>query len=385
MQRRFDTAIIGGGASGLMVASLLPPGRAVVIEGNAYVGAKIKISGGGKCNITNKNVSARHYLGDTHFVKKVLQRFTQHDLLRWLSRYGLVPVERPNGCYFCAYSADELISVLSYASQGQTFALGHKVTAVEAQREGFAIRMQKGTFYANRVVVVSGGLSFPKLGASGIGYEIARTFGHRIVPTSPALVGLTLQKPQFFFKELSGVSVPVRIGVKEQTINGHLLFAHKGISGPAVLDASLYWDKGSIEIDFLPAYRWDRRQRTSAKRLSSVLPLPKRMAKLFLHHSHIQDTSIKSISKQTWDRLQLFQSYRLSPAGTFGYTKAEVTKGGVATDEIDPGTMLSLRQKELYFVGEVLDVTGRLGGYNFQWAFSSAYLAAESIRKRGKM
>jgi predicted Rossmann fold flavoprotein len=217
------------------------------------------------------------------------------------------------------------------------------------------------------------------LGASSIGYDIAQSFGHNIVKTAPALVGLTVQKEQFFFKELSGVSTEVKIHIAQTVCEGALLFAHKGISGPAVLDASLYWEKGQIIIDFLPNFSWKSIQ-GSKKLLSSLLPIPKRVTKAFLLQFCLEDKPYHQFTKQEEQVLHTLSYYGFSPAGTFGYTKAEVTKGGVNTSEVDSHTMMSKKEHGLYFIGEVLDITGRLGGYNFQWAFSSAYSCAQSIK-----
>ena len=193
------------------------------------------------------------------------------------------------------------------------------------------------------------------------------------------MVGFTVQKEQFFFKELSGSAVDVCIKVGQHFCKGALLFAHKGMSGPAVLDASLYWEKGTIEIDFLPSFHWNS-IKGSKKQITSLLPLSKRITKAFLVQLELKDKPFCQLTAQELDKLKLLNHYRLSPAGTFGYTKAEVTKGGVSTDEVDAQTMMSKKVKNLYFIGEVLDVTGRLGGYNFQWAFSSAYQCSQYLR-----
>ncbi|RUM74355.1 MAG: aminoacetone oxidase family FAD-binding enzyme, partial [Sulfurovum sp.] len=227
--------------------------------------------------------------------------------------------------------------------------------------------------------VASGGLSFPRLGASDIGYRIATHFGHSITRTAPALVGFTVQKEQFFFKELSGASTDVRITVGDQRCSGALLFAHKGISGPAVLDASLYWEKGMIEIDFLPDVSLDQ-HKGSKKNISTLLPLPKRITKAFLLQLGLEDKPFVKLSSDEMGRLESLHHYQFAPAGTFGFSRAEVTKGGVDTGEVDRQTMMSKKIPGLYFVGEVLDVTGRLGGYNFQWAFSSAFVCAEQLK-----
>ena len=373
-----DIIIIGGGASALMLASLLPKHTATVIEKNREAGAKILVSGGGKCNITNAVMSPDRFLADSTFITPSLEAFDEKDLLQWLKRRGLEPVLKKGSQYFCRDSSRELLSLLGRESRKQRFLYNETVLAVDKRGAYFYVRTDNRTLTADAVVVASGGLSFPRLGASGIGYEIAEHFGHSIVRTAPALVGFTVQKEQFFFKELSGASTEVVIKVNGKHCEGSLLFAHKGISGPAVLDASLYWEKGKMEMDLLPGFSWER-IRKSPKQLSSLLPLPKRVTKAFLVQLKLNDKRGNEITDSELLILKGLNHYRFAPAGTFGYSKAEVTKGGVDTAEVDGRTMMSKRTEGLFFTGEVLDVTGRLGGYNFQWAFSSAVSCAHSI------
>jgi predicted Rossmann fold flavoprotein len=363
-----------------MLASLLPKNSAVIIESNPKPGAKILVSGGGKCNITNTLMGTEYYLGDAAFVQPSLKRFNEKALIRWLERQRLHPVIRKETQYFCKDSAKELLDIFSKESRKQTLCLNEEVLEVSKRDDIFYVKTNRKTHTSSAVVVASGGLSFPKLGASGIGYEIAQSFGHHIVKTAPALVGFTVQKDQFFFKALSGVSTEVKIHIGEAVCEGALLFAHKGLSGPAVLDASLYWEKGKIAIDFLPDFSWKSVQ-GSKKLISSLLPMPKRVTKAFLIQLRLEDKPYHQLNKEESETLHTLSHYSLAPAGTFGYAKAEVTKGGVDTAEIDRGSMMSQKEGGLYFIGEVLDVTGKLGGYNFQWAFSSAYSCAMSIKK----
>lgn len=373
-----DIIIIGGGASALMLAALLPKNSATIIESNHKIGAKILISGGGKCNISNAHMGTEYFLGNEDFIKPALKAFDQDALLSWLERQGLIPVMRKKSQYFCEHSAKELVEIFAKEVRKQKLLVGEKVLSVSKKDALFTIKTDKRTLNAKQVVVASGGLSYPKIGASAIGYEIACSFGHTVVKTAPALVGFTVQKEQFFFKELSGTSIDVKISVGDQVCEGSLLFAHKGLSGPAVLDASLYWEKGKIEIDFLPGFAW-KSIKGSKKQLSTLLPMPRRITKRFLVQLGLEDKPFFQLSTEELDKLQSLHHYAFAPAGTFGYTKAEVTKGGVCTDEVDAQTMMSKKEEGLYFMGEVLDVTGRLGGYNFQWAFSSAYICAKSI------
>jgi len=370
--------IIGGGASALMLAALLPKNTATIIESNPKPGAKILVSGGGKCNITNTRMGTQYFLGDENFVQQPLKKFNEKALLRWLERQNLHPVLRKETQYFCKDSAKELLDIFLKESKKQTLCTSEQVLEVTKRDEIFYVKTNKRTHTAKAVVVASGGLSFPKIGASSIGYEIAESFGHTVVKTAPALVGFTVQKEQFFFKELSGVSTDVKIHIGDNVCEGALLFAHKGMSGPAVLDASLYWEKGKIEIDFLPNFSWKSVQ-GSKKQISSLLPMPKRVTKAFLLQFQLEDKPFHQLTKQELETLQTLSHYSLAPAGTFGYAKAEVTKGGVETSEVECSTMMSKKEEGLYFIGEVLDVTGRLGGYNFQWAFSSAYSCAKNV------
>jgi predicted Rossmann fold flavoprotein len=376
-----EIIIIGAGASALMLASLLPKNTAIIIESNAKIGAKIHISGGGKCNITNMKMGTEHFLADRNFVEVVLKRFSQKDLITWLERQKLFPVIRKETQYFCEHSSSELVDVFAKEVKKQSIHCNEKVLEVTKRDTHFTVTTNKRTYSAKHVVVASGGLSFPKLGASSIGYEIAESFGHRIIKTAPALVGFTVQKEQFFFKELSGASTEVHITINGTMCKGALLFTHKGLSGPAVLDASLYWEKGQLEIDFLPNFSFAS-IKGSKKQLSSLLPLPKRITKAFLVQLGIIDKAFVKLTQEELKKLHSFHTYKFAPAGTFGYAKAEVTKGGVCTDEVDAKTLMSKKLQGLYFIGEVLDVTGKLGGYNFQWAFSSAYSCAKVIRKQ---
>ena len=373
--------IIGGGASALMLAALLPKGSALVLEHNSKSGAKIEVSGGGKCNITNTLMDAKYYRGESTFIAKVLKRFNQKSLLQWLKRKNFTPIIRKETQYFCPNSSMELLDILRVESKKQQFAYGQKVENVLFEEGVFKVQTQKKTFHAQNVVIASGGMSFSSLGATSIGYDVATSVGHTVVKIAPALVGFTVQKEQFFFKALSGLSTDVKLKVGNEICSGALLFTHKGLSGPAILDASLYWDKGSIEIDFLPTFKCAT-IRESKKQLSSLLPLPKRLTKAFLLQLNLEDKAGIKVTPQELEQLEQLHHYTFSPAGTFGYTKAEATKGGVSTKEIDVESMMSNKVEGLYFIGEVLDVTGRVGGYNFQWAFSSAYSCYKHIKGR---
>jgi len=373
-----ELAIIGAGASGLFLASNLKSKNIIVIDSNPKIGAKIAISGGGKCNITNKFVKASNYLGDANFITPSLKSFDQKSLLAWLRTRGLSPVMKKEHQYFCPNSSKEILDIFNKTIPKRALLLNTKVEQVTQEGELFIIHTNRQSIRAKKLVVASGGLSYVSIGASDIGFEIAKHFGHTIIKPSPALVGFTVQKDQFFFKELSGLSTEVKISVEGKSFSGSLLFAHKGLSGPVILNASLYWQKGTICIDFLNGFDIDKHLHSN-KLISSLLPLPKRLTKAFLVQFDLVDKPIKKLNKNELAVLETLSTYTFAPAGNFGYSKAEVTRGGVDTNEIDSTTLESKRIKNLYFLGEVLDVTGQLGGYNFQWAFSSAYQCAKEI------
>ncbi|BFU78127.1 NAD(P)/FAD-dependent oxidoreductase [Arcobacter sp. 15-2] len=337
---KYDVVIIGAGASGLMAATRFKNETVCIIDVNDKIGAKIKVSGGAKCNITNKFMSANKFLGDSSFIQKNLDQFNEKNLLSFLHQNGVVPNLNPKivkGTYFC-HSSSDVISMFDKLTQHCKFRLGTQVLDVEYDGD-YTIKTNKGDIQATKLIVASGGLSYASLGASDIGFKIAEKFGHIVNKLNPALVGFTVQKDQFWFKELSGLSVDVKIKVMDKIVEGKMLFTHKGCSGPAILTTSLYWQKGNITLDFLP---------------HKDSYLPKRFKQ------QIKDLDIN------------LRNYVMAPAGNFGYTKAEVTKGGIDTAQIQDNFESKL-QKNLYFIGEVLDVTGELGGYNFQWAFGSGY------------
>ena len=366
----YDVVIVGAGASGLMVASKYKDKNIAIIDSNPKIAQKIKISGGGKCNVTNAKVSTENYLGNPNFIKPILESYDQNELLSFLKARGCEPILRKDNQYFCKSSADEIITILKKESETCRFFLNQSVLKV-SKKEHFVIQTNRETLEAKNVVVASGGLSYPKIGASPIAYDIAKSFGHTIKTTSPALVGFTVQKDQFWMKELSGISLKVQISVGDKRFCQDLLFAHKGISGPVVLNASLYWEKGLLEIDFLPEGSLKKYLKNSNKLLSTALPLPKRFMKAFLATVSVDDKPASKLNEEETQKLSQLKNYTFAPAGNFGYSKAEVTRGGISTDEIDGSSMMSSHVENLFFVGECLDVTGELGGYNFQWAFSS--------------
>ncbi len=376
-----DIMVLGGGASGLMFINHISKKKSIaLVETNERLAKKVKISGGGKCNITNTQVSAENFDGEHALVCEALHTFSKEKLLEFLQR-NRVPLElRKNRYYFCEHSSDEIIDVLKKGLKGVDVFLHHTIKRVQKEEDFFRVQTDKGSLYAKKVVVATGGKSFQSIGASDIGLQIAKSFDITVKEFAPALVGLTLQKEQFWMRELSGLSTYVHIKVGEKVIQEEMLFAHRGISGPAVLSASLYWKKGLIHIDFLPTQNILLLVKKQKKLVSSVMPVPKRLAKALLKAIDVVDKECQKLTSAEKEKLQLLHNYGFAPAGNFGFTKAEVSRGGVVAEELNMKTLESKKVKGLYFIGEVVDVTGELGGYNFQWAFSSATLCAKSMQ-----
>ena len=350
-----------------------------LVDTNSKIGQKIKVSGGAKCNITNEFVSQNNYLGDRDFAKEILNNFSKDDLLKFLNKNGVFPKINPKivkGTYFCNSSQD-VIDMFSLLTTHVKKFLDTKVLDI-SYKDFFTIITNKTSIEAKKVVVASGGLSYTTLGASSIAFDIAKKFNHTVIRIEPALVGFTVQKEQFWFKELSGLSIPVNIFVENKKIEGNLLFAHKGFSGPAVLSASLYWTKGKIKIDFLPNKNLEKLL-IGNKNISTALNLPKRFMIEFLKSIELEDKPCSKLTSHELEKLKILKKYEFSPAGNFGFTKAEVTKGGISTDEINHNTFESLNQRDLYFIGECLDLTGELGGFNFQIVFAQAFMCSKNL------
>ncbi len=376
----YDVLILGGGASALMCSSHLDSTLDVaIVDSNEKLAKKLKISGGGKCNVTNVNVSSGNFDGDNGLIEYVLDTFSKEDLLRFLEENGVVPTIRKNRYYFCKHSSDEITDVLKRKSKNVNMILNTNILHVEKKDELFEVKTSKGVLKTKQLVVATGGKSFQNLGASEIGLQIAKDFGLHVEEFSPALVGLTLQPNQAWMKELSGLSCAVHVKVADKILKEEMLFAHKGISGPVILSASLYWKKGNISINFLPDNDIFELTNGSKKLLSSVIPLPKRLSKEILKALDVKDVECKKITKEEKEKLKNIHNYEFAPAGNFGFTKAEVSRGGVLASELNIATLESLHVQNLYFIGEVVDVTGELGGYNFQWAFSSAVVCANAL------
>ena len=403
----YDVLIIGAGAAGLFLAANLRGKSVAVLEKNATPGKKILASGGGRCNVTNRRIDASNYLGDADFVKNILKNLDFKDVLKFFGELKFN--EQKQNQFFCESGAKDVLGVLlkrAKQSGAQIFCGvcvkgARKILADEngqileklksEQTEIFEVLAENGDkFYAKNLVVASGGLSYKSLGASSIGYEIAQSFGTSVATPAPALVGFTVQKDEFWFKNLSGVCFPAEISVVCASKNaanrepkmprkfaGDILFTHKGISGPAVLNASLFWQKGLIAINFCPNFSIETAQK-SKKQLSTVLPLPRRFTLEFLHAAGLSDKPYGEYKADEAAKISRLFAYEFAPAGTFGFERAEVTRGGVDTDVLDANSGYN-GARGLYFIGEVLNVTGMLGGYNLHFAFACAANLAKRL------
>jgi hypothetical protein len=410
--QEFDVAIVGAGAAGLFCASVAGQLglRVVLIDHSARVAEKIRISGGGRSNFTNTHVSAANYLGQNpRFAKSALARYTPRHFIELVRKYGIAFHEKHKGQLFCDRSAQDLIDMLlaecaaGNVSHWQPCTL-HSVRFSASSPHGkstssYEIDSDRGTLRCAALVVATGGLSIPKIGATGWGYEIAKQFSLPVVPTRPALVPLTFDPAQWApFSELSGLSLPVEIatgGKKDgMQFQEDLLFTHRGLSGPGVLQISSYWQpQSSIRLNLAPGVKvaeqlLQAKAEGNRKKIANLLAtlVPSRLADTWAARGplsgHDWQRPVNEASDKALTALgEHLSRWEITPTGTEGYAKAEVTAGGVDTAALSSQTMES-RQSSLYFIGEVVDITGWLGGYNFQWAWSSAYACAQALAVR---
>ncbi|MCW0402366.1 hypothetical protein NB689_000951 [Xanthomonas sacchari] len=386
---RTDVVVLGAGAAGLMCAIAAGQrGRRVrVIDHANKVGKKILMSGGGRCNFTNTGTGPGNFLSaNPHFCKSALARYRPTDFIDLVERHGIAYHEKELGQLFCDVSSKQIVRMLvdECAAAGVTVRTDCSVRAVERGSEGFRLDTDDGPVHTDSLVVATGGLSIPSLGASGFGYELARQFGHAVLPTRAGLVPLTLSgKHQERLHDLSGLALPVEASCNGARFRNFMLITHRGVSGPAILQISSYWQPGDyLRLDLLPgqdAATWLREQKRlrGAAELRTVLgeALPRRFAQR-LCEVWLPDKPVRQLDEpQLRAAAELLGAWPLVASGTEGYRTAEVTLGGVDTDQVSSSTMESRRVPGLYFVGEVLDVTGWLGGYNFQWAWASGHAA----------
>jgi predicted Rossmann fold flavoprotein len=389
----YDVIILGAGAAGLMCAGVAGQrGRSVlVLEQARHPGEKIRISGGGRCNFTNLHTTPANFLSDNpRFCHSALSGYTQRDFITLVESYGIAFHEKTRGQLFCDGSSRQIVDMLlEECRKGRVqLRLGTKISAVSKAEHGFVVMSDQGEFRGRSLVVATGGPSIPKMGSSGFGYKIAEQFGLNIVPPRAGLVPLTFDPAlSAQFKDLSGVSIDAVVGCGKTRFDEALLFTHRGLSGPAILQISSYWREGEdIVVDLAPAtdvldglkrQRADHPRQEMATALASYLPkrLAKTIADLVGGPERIADFSDKNLANAA----AAIKQWRVRPNGTEGYRTAEVTLGGVDTSGLSSKTFEARSVPGLYFIGEVIDVTGHLGGFNFQWAWSSAVAAGRHI------
>jgi predicted Rossmann fold flavoprotein len=365
----FDVVVVGAGAAGLMCALRAGQrGRKVLLLDHAEkVGKKILIAGGGRCNFTNLEARPEAFLSDNpHFCKSALARYTQHDFIALVEKHRIAWHEKTLGQLFCDGSSRQIVAMLLAECEAACVdvRVAHRITAID-KADRFNVRTDKGDFAAGAVVLATGGLSIPKMGATGFTHDVVRRFGLKVTQTRPALVPFTARVP-----DLAGVSLPVLARCGKAVFREAMLFTHRGLSGPAILQISSYWKPGQeIAIDLLPGldavqFLKERRHARPKAELRTILAeaMPQRLA-----------TALES------ERPEALNDWRLVPTGTEGYAKAEVTLGGVDTGELSSRTMEARGVPGLFVIGEAVDVTGWLGGYNFQWAWSSGWAAGEAL------
>ena len=385
----FDVIVLGAGAAGLMCASEAGKRgrRVLVIERNREIGRKILISGGGRCNFTNLGVTPECFLSrNPDFCRSALARYTPADFVAWLERSGIAWHEKKLGQLFCDGSARQVVTLLAAAcaSAGVRIETGCEVREL-SHGPGFRLATDAGAFECSALVVATGGLSIPKLGATDFALRVARQFGLAVVPTRPGLVPLRFEGAELeFCHALRGVSIDVRASCGGPAFRENALFTHRGLSGPAVLQVSSYWQPGEfIELDLLPAAdaaQCVREGRAGAGDAASLLAgrQPRRFAEAWAER-YGPGRPLREASKAELAELtQRLSAWRLRPSTSEGFAKAEVTVGGVDTSELSSRTLASRRVPGLHFIGEAVDVTGWLGGYNFQWAWASGFAAGQA-------
>jgi len=390
MKFQYDVIILGAGAAGLMCA--IEAGkrgrRVAVLEKAERIGKKILISGGGRCNFTNLHCRPENFIsGNPHFAKSALARYTPADFMALVEKHGIAYHEKTLGQLFCDGSAQQIVAMLEAECRdvGVRIQTNVNVNVEEVSKEdGFLVRAGGDEFHAESLVVATGGLSIPKMGATGFGYDLARQFGLKIIEPRPALVPFTFNKDDAsHFCDLAGVSAEVIASIGAQSFREKMLITHRGLSGPAILQISSYWNPGqAVSLDVAPERELTATLRDPKKprdltstKAAFRMTLPNRLAERWL-----DVYPPKGWSNHALDQLEkLAHNWHITPAGTEGYAKAEVTAGGVDTNELSAKTMESRQVPGLYFIGEVVDVTGHLGGFNFQWAWASGFSAGQAV------
>ena len=390
MAEEFDAIVLGAGAAGLMCAARAGQRghRVLLLERAATPGKKILISGGGRCNFTNIGAGPANYLSaNPHFAKSALARYTARDFLALVESHGIAWHEKTLGQLFCDGSAKQIVAMLlEECAKGEVdLRCGEEIASVE-QAGGFIVTTQSGRFRAPSLVIATGGPSIPKMGASGYAYDLARQFGLKVVEPRPALVPLTLGGEEVLFRDISGVSAAVVTSAGKARFAEAALFTHRGLSGPAILQASSYWRPGEpLFVDFLPDesgdFLLDAKRAAPRSTLRAWLRerLPARLADILAERLGLEVEFGNAPDKALRGAGERLKRWTFQPNGTEGFAKAEVTVGGIATAELSSKTMEAKRVPGLYAIGEAVDVTGWLGGYNFQWAWASGVAAGEAL------
>jgi len=391
MTQKYDVIIIGAGAAGLMSAiEAGKRGRKVLlIDHSKKIGEKIRISGGGRCNFTNVNAHPSKFISkNPKFIISALNQYTQNDFIKLIKKHNIKFHEKKLGQLFCDESAQQITDMLLLECQMANVTLKKDtvIINVDKQNDQYIVAVSSDKYACSSLIVATGGLSIPKIGASKFGYEIAKKFNLNIIEPLPALVPLTFsEKILFMCKELSGLSLETLISFNKNFFEEGMLFTHRGLSGPSILQISSYWKLGSsIKINLSPkldVFKFLKIKKNSDPKLDVAIIiseiLPKRLAYMICKENSASG-SICELSNKLLKQLSIsINTWVVTPTGSEGYRTAEVTLGGVDTDEISSKTMMSLKNPGLFFIGEVVDVTGHLGGYNFQWAWSSGFVAGQ--------
>ena len=391
MSKKFDVIIIGAGAAGMMSAiEVGKRGRKVLlVDHSKKIGEKIRISGGGRCNFTNIHTNPSKFLSQNpKFVKSALSQYTQNDFINLMNKYEIKFHEKKLGQLFCDHSAQQIVEMLLKECELANVSLkkDFKVTDINQDEDQYIVKTTDEVYSSQSLIIATGGLSVPKIGATSFGYEIAKKFDLDVLETLPALVPLTFnEKILEMCKELTGLSVEAIVSFNKVLFQEGMLFTHRGLSGPSILQISSYWKEGdNIKVNLSPklnVYQLLEEKRKLNPKLDilNIISeiLPKRLAQIICSENKISG-NISELSNKILKQLSdAINTWIINPTGSEGYRTAEVTLGGVNTKELSSKTMMSNKHKNLFFIGEVVDVTGHLGGYNFQWAWSSGYVAGQ--------
>ncbi len=393
MYNKYDVIVIGGGAAGLMAAICAGQKglKVLIIEHTNKIGEKIRISGGGRCNFTNLHTSSNNFIcQNRHFVKSALSNYTQHDFINLIKSYNIAYHEKTLGQLFCDGSSKQIIEMFLDLCNKYQIDIKLSCTVEDVfKNDVFKIDSNQGEFISNALIIATGGLSIPKIGASDFGYSIAKKFGLKIIPTKPALVPLIVPPEKMkLFIELRGISNYSNVTYEKTSFNENILFTHKGLSGPAILQISSYLDKledEEISIDLLPnfdlakAFIEDKNNKQLVSNYLKTYLTNRFVDNLALSNSDFNQPITDLKKENLLFIAESLHNFQVPISGSEGYEKAEVTSGGVDTNELSSKTMETVKVQGLYFIGEVVDVTGWLGGYNFQWAWSSGFAAGNAV------